>query len=288
MSIQSLPTSYNVTIQPASQQTQGTNTSDITNVLQSLMAFLSTLMASLNKMQQQSPFEANPASSGVGNALPQTPLAGTQQPAGTTQPAAGSTTPQAMDAHQACGLLNSNFDNIKGKDGMVGRKELEKAVSDPNTSPQMKAAAQFLLDNKSAFRELDRADSRSMREGPFGEGHRSDNRISRGDTNAAMQKAPMTEEELDIATTLLRNKSSVLSGDGLLSREELGKIATGTLPNGKTASPELQSAAQTLLAKPEMFNKLADGYMVDNPNAKVGERGDDKLGLDDLLTALKR
>lgn len=280
MSIQSLPASYNITIQPVQPQSPSTNFSDNSSLLQSLLAFLSALIPALAQGNQQSPFAANPASSGLGNALPQSPLSGVGLPA--AQPS------QPMDANRATALLNRNFDNLKGEDGMVGREELEKAISDPNTSQEMKAAAQYLLDNRGVFRELDRADARSKRESLWGLGQRTDGRISKGDTNAALQKSPMTEEELDIAATLLRHKSSVLGGDGLLSREELGQLATGSLPNGQAAPAELQRAAEKLLAKPELFNKLADGYMVENPDAKGGVRGDDKLGLDDLLTALKR
>ena len=75
----------------------------------------------------------------------------------TANPAACGMTPD-----KAAGILKDNFGlfdtaaGIGGKDGLIGRNDLEAIVRDnPGLPGEVRAAAQYLLDNPAAFNQLD-------------------------------------------------------------------------------------------------------------------------------------
>jgi hypothetical protein len=190
---------------------------------------------------------------------------------------------QPMTAERAVELLNRNFDNLSGGKETVDRSDLRRAVNDPNSSPELKQAASFLLNNPQAYRQLETADQRATGPVPLADAL-GDGRISKGDTLASMalSGSPSPQESKAMAA-LLANKDIVLAGDSLSSREELAMIAlTGKLPNGQPAPADLLEAARFLTENPEKFNKLENAFFYRNPTNTNIPKGDGKIGLEDL------
>ena len=197
--------------------------------------------------------------------------------------AGGAVQPQsAMTADRAAEVLNKNFDNVSGGKETVDRNDLRRVLNDPNSSPELKQAASFLLNNPAAYRKIETADA-------WAQGGTSipDGRISKGDTVAAMSSSGSpSAQESKAAATLYANKDTLLAGDKLISREELGQIATtGKLLNGQPASADLVAAAQYYTQNPEKFSKLEDTNFYRNPGSKNIAKGDGKIGEDDLRLA---
>jgi len=196
-------------------------------------------------------------------------------------------TPMNMD--RAAQILNRNFDNVSGGKETVGRDELTRALTDPTSSPEMKRAARFLLDNPDAFRKLETADQRAAGGGGCSM-RAADGLISKGDTVACMAKSdtPASQRERIAIAELLANKDLFMSGgDKAISKDELAYIsATGKLPNGQPAPESLRSAARFFTQNPEAFAKLEDTSFYRNPDNKNIPKGDGKVGLQDMLLAL--
>jgi len=281
----------------STQSLQSGGALPVANILQSVGQLLTTLTPMLLQAVQQAPLSPNTAASGPAGALQsmaavmgsinqllaQVLQQAARQAMGSPQMAPGGAAAGPMDPSRAVRVLDRHFDNIKGADGNVGRLELARAADNPSSSPELKAAANLVLSNPKALASLDRADA-TVRQN-FGE--QADGRFSKGDLTATLQKTGSTLGEQQAIETLVRNKSSLLSGDGLVSRAELGQIATtGKLPDGKTASAELRVAAQHILSKPELLDKLDDAHLVQHKNGQ-GPRGDGKISLTDMLTTLQ-
>lgn len=298
MSIQSLPSNNaNIAAMRAgmgsTQSLQGGAALPVANILQSVGQLLTAMTPMLLQAVQQAPLSPNAVASGLGGGLQgMAAMMGSinqllsqvlQQAARHAMGPQGPSAAAPMDPSRAVRVLDRHFDNIKGADGNVGRLELARAADNPSSSPELKAAANLVLSNPKALASLDLADAKVR--GKFGE--QADGRFSKGDLTATLQKTGSTLGERQAIETLVRNKSSLLSGDGLLSRAELGQIATtGQLPNGKTASAELRVAAQHILSKPELLDKLDDAHLVQHKNGQ-GPRGDGKISLTDMLTTLQ-
>lgn len=204
--------------------------------------------------------------------------------------AGGAVQPQpAMTADRATQVLNQNFDNVSGGKETVSRDDLRRALTDPNSSPEMKDAANFLLNNPDAFRKLDTADQRAAGPVPMFTAL-GDGRISKGDTVAAMQSGTQTQPERNAVAALLANKDSLMAGgDKLISKDELSMIAmTGKLPNGQPAPADLQQAAKYFTENPAMFSKLEDTNFYRSSNNTNIPKADGKIGLQDMLTSLSQ
>lgn len=283
-----------------------------------LMQSLAGLLAALAPMLQNAGLRANPQSSQLGNGFgpaPQWTGAGNGQgfqPTGGGAPAGGASpfggfpalgfgnpthmgiinpfeAQQAlqppMTQDRAAQVLSENYDNIphKNKHGSIGRESLEAVAKDPNASPELKDAAQYLLDNPLAFSQMDTANRTKT-----GKGGGEDGFIGKKDLAATTQSTPLSAAEKGVANTFVQHKDALLGGDGLMSLQELSKIATtGKLPNGQPAPADLLNAARFATANPAFFSKLEEAYMHRNPGAK-GERNDAKVGIEDLQVALGR
>ena len=195
-----------------------------------------------------------------------------------------------MNADRAAQVLNQNFDNVSGGKETVNRDDLRRALTDPNSSPEVKSAANFLLNNPDAFRKIETADQRSQGSGGLS-AVVGDGRISKGDTVASMALSnTQTQPERNAVAALLANKDSLMAGgDKLISKDELGMIATtGKLPNGQPAPADLQQAAKYFTENPAMFSKLEDTNFYRSSNNNNIPKGDGKVGLQDMLTALSQ
>jgi hypothetical protein len=276
-----------------------------------LMQSLAGLLAALAPMLQNAGLRGNPQSNQLGGGFgpaPQWTGAGNGQgfqgmggtPTSGSFPALGFGSPTHMginpfEAQQAlqppmtqdraAQVLSENYDNIphKNKHGSIGRESLEAVAKDPKSSPELKDAAQYLLDNPLAFSQMDTANRTKT-----GKGGGEDGFIGKKDLAVTTQSTPFSAAEKNVANTFVQHKDQLLGGDGLMSLQELSKIATtGKLPNGQPAPANLLSAAQFAAANPAFFSKLEEAYMHRNPGAK-GERNDAKVGIEDLQVALGR
>jgi hypothetical protein len=280
-----------------------------------LMQSLAGLLAALAPMLQNAGMRGNPQSNQLGGGFGPAPQwTGTGTGTGNSQgfqgmggtPTSGSfpalgfgPTPQQginpfeaqqalqppMTQDRAAQLLSENYDNIphKNKKGSIGRESLEAVAKDPNASPELKDAAQYLLDNPLAFSQMDTANRTKT-----GKGGDEDGWIGKKDLAATTQSTPFSAAEKGVANTFVQHKDALLGGDGLMSLQELSKIATtGQLPNGQPAPADLLNAARFATANPAFFSKLEEAYMHRNPGAK-GERNDGKVGIEDLQVALGR
>jgi hypothetical protein len=302
MSIQSL-SSNNANIAAmragmgSTQSLQGVGALPVANILQSVGQLLTALTPMLQQALQNAPLSPNHAAAGpagalqsmlavmgsVNQVLAQVLLQVARQAMASPQMAPGGAVAGPMGPSRAVQVLTRHFDNIKGADGKVGRLELARAADNPSSSPELKAAANMVLSNPKALASLDLADAKVRQK--FGE--QADGRFSKGDLTALLQKTTFTPGDTQAIDTLIRNKSALLSGDKLLSRAELGQIATtGEMPNGKTAPAELRVAAQHIQRKQELFDRLDDSNLVKNHHGQ-GPRGDGKISLADLQTTLQ-
>jgi hypothetical protein len=98
--------------------------------------------------------------------------------------------PGQMDFPHALQTLKNNFDlldtagNGAGRDGLVGYGDLQAIVNNPGAPADLKAAAQFMLDNPAYFHALD-----------LGSGvvNQQDGLFSMGDLDAEIAKYPVTD-----------------------------------------------------------------------------------------------
>lgn len=276
---------------------QGGGALPVANIMQSLGQLLAALTPMLQQAGRPAPLSPNAAASGIGAGLQgMTAVMGSinqllgqvlqqasRQAMGSPQMAPGGAAAGPMDTTRAVRELDRHFDKIKGADGKVGLRELARAMDNPSSSPELKAAAKFALFDSKTMALLDNADVTVRQK--FDE--KADGRFGKGDLTAALQNTGSTLGEKQAIETLIRNQSSLLSGDGLLSRAELSRVATsGQLPDGKTASEELRVAARHILSKPELFDKLDDSYLVQR-NKGQGPRGDGLISLADMQTTLQ-
>lgn len=305
----------NVYNNPALNGAFGPNTqsSVVPQQVGTLMQSLAGLLAALAPMLQNAGLRGNPQSNQLGGGFgpaPQWTGAGNGQgfqgmggtPTSGSFPALGfgPTSQQGinpfeaqqalqppMTQDRAAQLLSENYDNIphKNKHGSIGRESLEAVAKDPNASPELKDAAQYLLDNPLAFSQMDIANGTKT-----GKNRKEDGFIGKKDLEATTQSAPFSAAEKGVASTFLKYKDQLMGTDGrqAMSLQELSKIATtGQMPNGQQAPADLLNAARFATANPAFFNKLEETNLYRNPGAK-GPRNDGKVGVEDLQLALGR
>jgi len=80
--------------------------------------------------------------------------------------------------NKAITVLWNNFGWLKGKDSIVSVKDLQKALNDKKTSPELRNAINFILNNSSVLRELDTG----------AKGGNADGKISVNDMKAILKK----------------------------------------------------------------------------------------------------
>lgn len=88
--------------------------------------------------------------------------------------------PQPMTTERASQVLNQNFNQVSGGAETFTRDDLSRVANDSSKSPELRQAAQFVLDNPGSMSKLDNADARFR-----GKNEATDGRISKGDVNAA-------------------------------------------------------------------------------------------------------
>ncbi len=294
-------------------------------IMQTLSQLFTALSQMFSTGGQNGQFQANPGSLNFGNSVGQGSMMGnqgfnlgqspvptnfgngngqSQQPVNITinmgQPPAqgtrsigtssgngtGNDSSQPMNAERAAGQVNKNFAQLdKNSDGVVDRNELQTAKSDSNLSSRTKEAANFLLNDQNAMTKVETADQKAL-----GQTAQADGRISKGDTVAAMAQGNSAQPTgyKDAVAALKNNKQSIQDSDGNISKGTLTTIAeTGRLPNGQPAPADLQKAAVYLTqTHPEKFDQLEDTSFYRSSNNKNIPKGDGKVGLQDLQTAL--
>jgi len=196
-----------------------------------------------------------------------------------------------MDKDRAVREISRNFDQLtQGKDNYITKDDL-KAIADgrlqshqmsANYTPELRAAAKYLLDNPEAFKELETSDSKAQ-----GFKGKADGKIGKGDTTAAMQKTGFSVGEKDALQTVAKYGDELFHKHRLVSKDDLQKIVKeGKMPNGKAAPEDLKEAAKLLLSQPETFTKL-DNAMKIRKGHHGDQHGDGKFSLNDLRETLK-
>ncbi len=190
---------------------------------------------------------------------------------------------QPMNAGRANEVLNKHFDNLSGGDQTIDRGDLRRAANDPNSSNEVRQAANFLLNDSGAMRSLDTADSRAR-----GGLEIADGRISKGDTGAAMATSGfLTQQDRNDVSVLQANSGRFAGADGLISKEEVAAVATtGRMTNGQQATGAEIEAARNLTANPEKFNRLENTNFYRNPGDNNIPKSDGKIGMQDMQLAL--
>ncbi len=149
------------------------------------------------------------------------------------------------------------LDTAAGKgrpDGVICKEDLVAAIQNLATSPELKAACRYMLENPRAFKKLETA----LSGGP------GDDKIDFGDLDYvhAVQTLQKNRNYLDIA-------AGNGSPDRLIEKEDL----VAAMKNPAT-SPELKEACKYLLGHPSEFLKLE--------TTRYGGPGDNKIDFDDL------
>ena len=152
-----------------------------------------------------------------------------------------------------------------------------------NYTPELRAAAKYLLDHPDDFKSLETADSKAQ---GF-KGH-ADGKIGKGDTTAAMQQVSFSVGEKEALQTLAKYGNSFFtSGDKMVSKSDLDAIVkTGKMPDGTAAPQDMKDAAKLILSQPELFDKMDNAFKV-RVKHRGDQRGDGLVSADDLREVLK-
>lgn len=147
-------------------------------------------------------------------------------------------------------VLKDNFDSLDTaaggrKDGVFGSNDLEKVATDPNASPELKAAAEQVLSDPNLYHAIDVADGRNL-----------DDKISGADldkvianekksSSASGSTAPTFKDLSDRLNKSFDTFDSAKNGrkDGKISREDLEIVA-----NDSNKSEADRTLAKQLLA----------------------------------------
>ncbi|MCW7540281.1 HrpF/NolX family T3SS translocon protein [Aquabacterium sp. A7-Y] len=195
-----------------------------------------------------------------------------------------------MDNDRAVRELARNFSTLKGGDEKISVKDL-KAIAQGNIldgklsanhTPELKAAAQHILNNPALLRQLDTADSVNSK----GVG-KADGKIGLGDINAMLQRTGPAVGEQQTLQTLAKYGDQLFNNSSkTFNKQDIQTIAsTGKMPNGATAPADLQAAAKDLMARPELYNKLDNALKI-RTEGKADQRGDGKVSVEDLKLAI--
>jgi len=197
-----------------------------------------------------------------------------------------------MDKDRATREIARNFDQLtSGKDKFITKDDL-KAIANgemqrfqvsANYTPELRAAAKYMLDHPDDFKALETADSKAQ---GF-KGH-ADGKIGKGDTTAAMQTVSFSVGEKEALQTLAKYGNSFFaSGDKMVSKPELEAIVkSGKMPDGTAAPQDMKDAAKLILSQPELFTKLDNAFQIRQKH-RGDQRGDGLISADDLRDVLK-
>ncbi|MEW5819364.1 MAG: hypothetical protein AB1782_04175 [Cyanobacteriota bacterium] len=228
--------------------------------------------------------------------FPYTPPTDNTQPpiTDTTPPPTDNTQPEIdnlvnpeppIDPKEAMNTLLKNWDMLdtaagKGKrDGIVSRDDLKAIANSSSLDPELKKAAQYLIDNPAVFNMLDHAGAKSKK---------MDGKLSTNDINTAMNNgwlngltppenfdaSKMSTE--DAARIIYQNFTLFDTATGKGERD--GRVSSGdlrTIVNSSSLPEHVRAAAQYFLDNKPAWN------MVEAYNDKKGKL-DDRLTIGDL------
>jgi len=272
-------------------------------VVGNLMQSLSGLLGQLGQLFRQIGALGLQAAPAAGGNTRQAPASGGQSPAMSAPaaclckhlPAPTSGSPitrspaasTSMDRDSALSELARFFDDIKPCGGFIDKQDLRTIANGGSPghmkggpTPELQAAASYLLAHPEAFDELDTADRNAQGR----VGHR-DGRVGRSDVNAALQRTGFGIGEKEAVQTLVRHFDALKAGKGFIDLGELKQIAkTGTMPNGKPAPADLLKAAQAVASHPALANKLDNAAGI--RSGRADQRSDGQISKDDLNETL--
>jgi hypothetical protein len=183
------------------------------------------------------------------------------------------------DESEAVGVLAANKDWFLREGGWVTRDSLTRLTTDESAPPEVRKAAQTLLDSPVIFGQLDNGlfghhSSLSNRtfDGMFG-GDDIDNYLRKLETYKPPPPPPPapppppppdpvpTETEVDAVHTIQENSEACQDEEGNITKESLQRVA-----DDQSQSSEVREAALLLLASPALFKTL-DGAGADETGA---------------------
>lgn len=208
--------------------------------------------------------------------------------------------PPPMTANMAIQTLINNMDiadtaaGVGRTDNIIGKNDLEALANSPNIDPQLKAAAQYMLNNPAVFNTLDDA---AKRRGS------NDGLIGLNDLQAALNNGtfnnfdpppgfnPNNMTMGDAAKILLQNKdffdraAGIGGHDGIIGKADLEAAA-----NSQDLPPHVRMAAQYLLQNEAVFNAIdvAKGRGTFWGWFTGADRPDGKISTGDLEKFLER
>ena len=134
-----------------------------------------------------------------------------QKNTGVAPPSAANVNASSETYQQALQTISDNFAlfdtaaGVGGKDGLIGRNDLQAILNDPNAPADVKAAAKFMLDNPAYFNEAEVAQNGGKMDGLLGQG--------------------------DVAAELARLKAAAASGGSTPSTGSAPAASAGSTPS---------------------------------------------------------
>jgi hypothetical protein len=138
-------------------------------------------------------------------------------------------------------------------DGIIGRSDLTSALNNPSTTPELREAIQYTLNNQSVWRAMDSSGAGGNRVNLSGLNTFIDGYENQSGYNAS---APMTDRQ---AARVLNYHSSLLdtaSGGGHNGKFNESDLRAITSSANSGLPPELRSAAQRLLGSSSFAGRL--------------------------------
>jgi hypothetical protein len=186
-----------------------------------------------------------------------------------------------MDGDRAARELAKNFNTIKGPNGFVGPAELQACANGTKScTPEMKAAAIFLLNNPSEFAKIDTADARNQ-----GKREIQDFKIGQGDVHVVNDKSGPAAGENEILGKLKHYGKFLCGLDNTFSVKDLNQIAQDGTLHGVKVPQELRDTVNELKSRPDLMSKLDTALQVAKGKGNVKEDG--KIHIDDLDTLIR-
>ena len=194
-----------------------------------------------------------------------------------------------MTPNKAIDILINNIDifdtaaGIGRKDNIIGKQDLEAIMNNPNIDPELKAAAEYLLENEAVFNSLDRAANRGG----------WDQKIGLNDLKAAKESGmfdnfdypqgfdPNNMSMGDAAKILAQNFEAIEEAAGKGGNDHIiGKQDLEAIVNSEDLPPHIRMAAQYMLNNPAVYNAI--------DVAANGGRMDGLVSMSDLNAFLQR
>lgn len=188
--------------------------------------------------------------------------------------------PAGMDTRTACDVLSKNFDQVAtGKFKSIDKGSLEKIVASNDASPELKMAANTLLNNPAAIDQIAGAHKDCLAKG-----------ITKGDLNTVLSPGNTTLDGIESTAAGNHPPGSFEESVAVLrkhwDRAASGKFKTvdkGSLDkivSSNDAPPELKAAANAILNNPSWLGTISGAHQ-DGPFI-----GEGRISLGDLNTVM--